>query len=155
MTNHVTTNSTVAPHGWVNRTLSELVSLQYGKSPKEVIVGDGEFPIIGTGGITGYASAYLNDGNTTVIGRKGTINRPCFIEGKFWAIDTTYYATDYKEADPKWLYYSISHTDLLKYNEASGVPSLNRDTLYAIQYPVPPLPEQLKIATIQIGRAHV
>ena len=140
--------SDLVPEGWSSATLSDLVVLQYGKSPKDVMIDGGEYPIIGTGGVTGYASDYLHDGHTTVIGRKGTINRPSFILNKFWAIDTTYIATDYKEADPKWFYYGLNNIDLTKYNEASGVPSLNRDTLYAIPFKCPPLPEQQKIAAI-------
>src|SRR5690606_282638 len=98
--------------------------------------------------LTGYASVYLHDGNTTVIGRKGTINKPSFISGKFWAIDTTYYVTRYKSTDPRWFYYALSGLDLSTFNEASGVPSLSRDTLYAIPFLSPPLPEQQKIAII-------
>lgn len=137
-----------SPAGWEFKNISDLVTLQYGKSPKDVICDDGEFPIIGTGGITGYASSYLFDGATTVIGRKGTINKPSFIDGKFWAIDTTYYGDKYRDADPKWFYYCLNSFDLAKYNEASGVPSLSRDTLNAIPLLTPPLPEQQKIAAI-------
>ncbi|MBA6419474.1 restriction endonuclease subunit S [Pseudomonas sp. 5Ae-yellow] len=117
-----------APEGWKPTTIGDLVTLQYGKSPKEVMSDDGQYPVIGTGGITGYASSYLYDGSTTVVGRKGTINKPSYIEGKFWAIDTTYFGTNYKDADPKWFYYSLNSFDLAKYNEASGVPSLGRET---------------------------
>jgi type I restriction enzyme S subunit len=140
--------SNVVPEGWQIKPIGELVTLQYGKSPKEVIAEDGQYPVIGTGGITGFASSYLYDGCTTVIGRKGTINKPSYIEGKFWAIDTTYFGTCYKEAEPKWFYYSLQSFDLSKYNEASGVPSLGRDTLNAIPLLAPPLPEQKKIAAI-------
>lgn len=140
--------SNVVPEGWQIKPIGELVTLQYGKSPKEVIAEDGQYPVIGTGGITGFASSYLYDGCTTVIGRKGTINKPSYIEGKFWAIDTTYFGTCYKEAEPKWFYYSLQSFDLSKYNEASGVPSLGRDTLNAIPLLAPPLPEQKNIAAI-------
>ena len=140
--------SNTVPEGWQVRSIGDLVTLQYGKSPKEVMAEDGQYPVIGTGGVTGYASSYLYDGCTTVIGRKGTINKPSYVEGKFWAIDTTYFGTGYKEAEPKWLYYSLNSFDLSKYNEASGVPSLGRDTLNAIPLLTPPLPEQQKIAAI-------
>lgn len=144
----MSSESSSVPDGWEDQNLANLVSLQYGKSPKEVLADDGEYPVIGTGGITGRASSFLHEGNTTVIGRKGTINSPSFISDKFWAIDTTYYTTDYNDADPKWFYYNLNSIDLTKYNEASGVPSLNRDTLYAISLLKPPLPEQQKIAAI-------
>jgi type I restriction enzyme S subunit len=136
------------PEEWSHSFCGDAVVLQYGRSPKEVICGDGKYPIIGTGGITGYSNEALHDGNTVVIGRKGTINKPSFISGKFWAIDTTYYASAYLDTEPKWFFYTLQNTDLLKYNEASGVPSLNRDTLYSIPLTVPPLPEQQKIAAI-------
>jgi len=136
------------PHGWQQRSISELVTLQYGKSPKDVIDVDGKYPIIGTGGITGNSNAYLHEGGTSVVGRKGTINKPSYVDEKFWAIDTTYYGENYKQSEPKWFFYNLQNTDLAKYNEASGVPSLNRDTLYSISLNVPPLPEQKKIASI-------
>tara|TARA_R110001592_G_scaffold271012_2_gene537514 strand:- start:5394 stop:6605 length:1212 start_codon:yes stop_codon:yes gene_type:complete len=140
--------SNTVPEGWKVRSIGDVVTLQYGKSPKEVMTEDGQYPVIGTGGVTGYASSYLYDGCTTVIGRKGTINKPSYVEGKFWAIDTTYFCSGYKAAEPKWFYYSLNSFDLSKYNEASGVPSLGRDTLNAILLLTPPLPEQQKIATI-------
>lgn len=140
--------SNSVPDRWSVKSIGELVTLQYGKSPKDIFSEDGEYPVIGTGGVTGSTSAYLHEGGTTVIGRKGTINKPSYVDGRFWAIDTTYFGDNYRDADPKWFYYSLNSFDLAKYNEASGVPSLNRDTLNAIQLLKPPLPEQQKIATI-------
>ncbi|PAU81131.1 hypothetical protein CK501_06105 [Halovibrio salipaludis] len=140
--------SDAVPEGWRRKRIGELVTLQYGKSPKDIISADGRYPIIGTGGVAGYTDSFLHEGNTTVVGRKGTIDKPSYVEGKFWAIDTTYYGSDYKGAEPKWFYYNLSAVDLRKHNEASGVPSLGRDTLYAITMLTPPLPEQQKIATI-------
>jgi type I restriction enzyme S subunit len=140
--------SNSVPDRWSVKSIGELVTLQYGKSPKDIFSEDGEYPVIGTGGVTGSTSAYLHEGGTTVIGRKGTINKPSYVDGRFWAIDTTYFGDNYRDTDPKWFYYSLNSFDLAKYNEASGVPSLNRDTLNAIQLLKPPLPEQQKIATI-------
>lgn len=140
--------SKVVPEGWEQKNIGELVTLKYGKSPKEILSKTGNYPVIGTGGITGYSSSFLHEGGTTVIGRKGSINNPSYIEGPFWAIDTTYYSDNYKGVDPRWFYYSLKAIDLMRYNEASGVPSLNRDTLCAIPLLKPPFAEQQKIATI-------
>jgi len=136
------------PEGWVNKKFSEVITLQYGKSPQNVLDEDGEFPIWGTGGITGFANSYLHDGESIVIGRKGTIDKPNYVTGQFWAIDTTYYIDDFKNCYSKWFYYKLLLTNLKKYNEATGVPSLNRETLYNIATVLPPLPEQQKIASI-------
>ena len=140
-------NNTV-PVGWKKGAFSDVVKLDYGKSPKDIFHENGKYPVIGTGGVTGFTNSYLHEGGTTVIGRKGTINNPSFISTKFWAIDTTYYVSEHKNADAKWFYYLIQNIDLTKFNEASGVPSLNRDTLYAIPCVSPSRPEQQKIATI-------
>jgi type I restriction enzyme S subunit len=140
--------SSGGPIDWTETNLSGIASLQYGKSPKTVISENGNYPVIGTGGISAYANSFLHEGQTTVIGRKGTISSPQFISEKFWPIDTTYYVTDYIDTDPKWLYYRLTSIDFTKYNEASGVPSLSRDTLYSIKLQTPPLPEQKKIAAI-------
>jgi type I restriction enzyme S subunit len=140
--------SNVVPDGWNNKIFADAITLSYGKSPKEIFAEDGTYPVVGTGGITGYTNHYLHEGYTTVVGRKGSINNPSFFSDKFWAIDTTYYASNYKDTDAKWFFYLLQSIDLTKYNEASGVPSLNRDTLYSISFIAPPLPEQQKIAAI-------
>jgi type I restriction enzyme S subunit len=136
------------PGSWKKSVFSDVVKLDYGKSPKDIFHDQGLYPVIGTGGITGFTNSFLHEGQTTVIGRKGTINKPSFIESSFWAIDTTYFVAEHKNAHPKWFYYLVQDIDLTKYNEASGVPSLNRDTLYSIPHLLPPLPEQQKIAAI-------
>lgn len=140
--------SNAALNNWEKRIFSDVIKLNYGKSPKDIFHDSGKYPVIGTGGVTGYTNDYLHDGGTIVIGRKGTIDKPSFIVGKFWAIDTTYFVSDYQNIDAKWFYYFLQNIDLTRFNEASGVPSLNRDTLYAIPCICPPLPEQQKIAAI-------
>jgi len=82
------------------------------------------------------------------LGRKGTIDKVQRSAGPFWSIDTTYYTTPKREFDWSWLYYAISSFDLRKLNEASGVPSLSRSSLEALDVATPPLPEQQKIAAI-------
>lgn len=53
--------------------LSDVVNIKYGKSQKKVESKNGKFPIIGTGGIIGYATDYLYDKESVLIGRKGSI----------------------------------------------------------------------------------
>ena len=136
------------PESWKQSVFADVVKLDYGRSPKEIFNDHGLYPVIGTGGITGFTNSFLHEGQTTVIGRKGTINRPSFIESNFWAIDTTYYVSEYRNTHAKWFFYLVQNIDLKKYNEASGVPSLNRETLYTIPHLLPPMAEQEKIALI-------
>jgi len=140
--------SSSVPEGWLKGQLSSIATLEYGKSPNHVRQEEGQYPIVGTSGIVGTANQYLWDEKSVVIGRKGTINKPIYIETPFWAIDTTYFCKFAEDTDPKWFYYKVCEEQLEKHNEASGVPSLSRDTLRGLQFEIPPLPEQKKIASI-------
>lgn len=136
------------PKGWSVEKLAMLVNVVYGKSPAEIEKLDDGIPIFGTGGVVGYTSEALCDGPSVILGRKGTIDKVQRSAGPFWAIDTTYYTTPKGQFDWSWLYYAISSFDLRKLNEASGVPSLSRSSLEALDVASPPLPEQQKIAAI-------
>ncbi|HHQ4706917.1 TPA: restriction endonuclease subunit S [Aeromonas veronii] len=129
--------------------VKDLVDIFYGKSPKEILSSSGDFPIYGTGGISGYSSEALCFDASVLIGRKGTIDRPVYIETPFWAIDTTFYCLPKSQTNLKWFYYLVSNIDLKKYSEASGVPSLSRETIYSIKVTITTnLEEQQKIAAV-------
>ncbi|MCZ8094419.1 MAG: restriction endonuclease subunit S [Acidovorax sp.] len=136
------------PVEWKSDTLDALVSIVYGKSPSDIAKLDSGVPIYGTGGISGFTDNSLCDGPSIILGRKGTIDKVQFSEQPFWAIDTTFYTTPKTTFDWHWLYFVLSSFDLRKLNEASGVPSLSRENLAALEVAIPPLPEQQKIAAI-------
>ena len=135
------------PKSWEVARLSDLCVLHYGKSPKEIEAEDGSYPIYGTGGIVGKSNSALHSGQSIVIGRKGSIDNVSFVDSPFWAIDTTYYVEG-KNVEMKWLFHRLQYEGLKKYNEASGVPSLSRGTLYNIPIQSPPKSEQTEICII-------
>ena len=51
---------------------------------------NGLYPIYGSGGLMGYANDYLCEPGTTIIGRKGSINNPLYVDEKFWNVDTAF-----------------------------------------------------------------
>jgi len=111
---------------WETKRLGEVLTVCHGKNQKEVEVIDGEYPILATGGQIGTANRPLFCRPSVLIGRKGTIDRPQFMDTPFWTVDTLFY-TDIKEGhSAKWLFYRFLLIDWASYNEASGVPSLNR-----------------------------
>ena len=59
--------------------LGDICDIINGRSQKLVEATDGHYPIYGSGGVMGRANAFLCKGGSTVIGRKGTINRPIFV----------------------------------------------------------------------------
>lgn len=76
-----------------------------GKNQKAVENPNGNYPIYGSGGIIGYADDYLCEGGTTIVGRKGTINKPIFVNEPFWNIDTAFGIAPGKNLNPWYLYY--------------------------------------------------
>ena len=88
----------------------------------------------------------IYDGETTFIGRKGSINKPFYYNGKFWTVDTLFYTHSFNKTTPKFVYCLFQTKNWLRYNEASGVPSLSKDTIEKIKVFIPQLDEQRKIS---------
>lgn len=89
---------------------------------------------------------YLYDGESVCIGRKGTIDKPIFLEGKFWTVDTLFYTHSFKQCLPKFIYFVFQKISWMNYNAASGVPSLSKTIIEKIEFIIPALDEQQKIA---------
>lgn len=89
---------------------------------------------------------FLYDGESVCIGRKGTINNPMFLTGKFWTVDTLFYTHTFQQCLPKFIYAIFQRIDWLKHNEAGGVPSLSKAIIEKIQKAIPGISEQQKIA---------
>lgn len=136
------------PKGWEVKKLEEIVQICYGKNQKEVEIEGGIYKILGTGGVIGNTNDYLWDKPSVLIGRKGTIDKPMYIEEPFWTVDTLFYTKVDEGYVAKWLYYYLNKIDLKKYNEATGVPSLSVAVLNTILILVPPFKEQQKISKI-------
>ena len=137
----------IIPDDWGVKTLGEVLKIRHGKSQKEVADANGEYPILASGGQIGKAKRYLYNKPSVLIGRKGTIDVPQFMDEPFWTVDTLFYSEILEDNEPKFLYYRFLLIDWYSYNEASGVPSLNAKTIEQIQIPLPPTKaEQAAIA---------
>ena len=134
--------------GWVVKTLKDVLRIGHGKSQHEVIDGDGDYPILASGGEIGRANKYLYDKPSVLIGRKGTIDVPQYMDKPFWTIDTLFYTEVFEPNNAKYLFYQFNLIDWYLYNEASGVPSLSARTIENIEIIVPLPDEQNTIATI-------
>lgn len=133
---------------WKSVTLGDVLVIEYGKSPKAIFSNEGRYPIIGTGGETGRTDEFLIDSPAIVIGRKGTIDKPTMIEEPFWPIDTTFSCIAKPGFDIGWIFRALQRVDLRRYNEASGVPSLSRETLRSIPLVAPQKEEQAAIRDV-------
>ena len=129
---------------WEILKFKDVITIKYGKDHKKL--KDGDIPVLGTGGIMRYVDSYLYDGESILIGRKGTIDKPQFISGKFWTVDTLFYTEIGEKIRPKFAFQQLLLVNWLNLNEATGVPSLNTTSIGNIELKVPSLEEQTKIA---------
>ena len=133
------------PDDWEVKKTGLLLKIGHGKDYKKLKTGD--VPVFGTGGYMTSVDSFLYDGETVCIGRKGTIDKPFYHEGKIWTVDTLFYTYDFVNCIPKYIYYSFCLVDWLSMNEASGVPSLTSKNIEAIEISLPStLAEQQRIA---------
>lgn len=129
--------------------IGDILKVKHGKSQKEVEVEDGIYPILATGGVIGRTNTFIYNKPSVLIGRKGTIDKPRYIDEPFWTVDTLFYTEiDITKANCKFVYYLFQDINWYKYNEATGVPSLSASTISSIKILIPPLNEQEKIAEI-------
>ena len=126
---------------------SDVLTIVSGKNQKAVEDSNGQYPIYGSGGIMGYASSYLCDAGTTIIGRKGTINSPIFVNEPFWNVDTAFGISPGNELHPKYLYYFCCFFNFKELDKSTTIPSLAKRDLLQIQMPVPSISEQDRIVS--------
>ena len=129
---------------WVKVNIKDILKILYGKDYKDQ--GAGNIPVYGTGGIMCYINNYLCNWNCVCIGRKGTINKPIYIDQPFWCVDTLFYSKAKNDNSPKFQYYLFQTINWDKLNEASGVPSLSSSTIENIKIFIPNTDEQKRIA---------
>lgn len=130
-------------------TFKQLANIKYGKNQKNVLSESGSIPIYGTGGLMGYATDFLYDKPSVLIGRKGTIEKVYYVEHPFWTVDTLFYTEINDELVlPLYFYYLVSLLDLKQYNEGTTIPSLRTETLNRLEFDIPSLEDQAKVLSV-------
>ena len=131
---------------WEELQLRDIFEVCYGKDFKHL--NEGTIPVLGTGGIMTFVDTYLYDQPSVLIGRKGTIDKPQFITVPFWTVDTLFYTKIKQGYNPKFVFYICQMINWKKYNEATGVPSLNTTSINRIKVSIPNLIEQEKVVDL-------
>ena len=134
------------PEGWRCLPFEDALTIRHGRDQKPVESINGKYPIFGTGGQMGWAMEYLYDKPSVLIGRKGSINKPRYMETPFWTVDTLFYSEIKSGFNAKFIFYKFCMINWEQYNEASGVPSLNSRTIEKVTALFPTFKEQCIIA---------
>jgi restriction endonuclease S subunit/methylase of polypeptide subunit release factors len=122
--------------------IENVLILEYGKGLPEEKRILGEFAVMGSNGITGYHNEYLVTAPAIIVGRKGSAGKLVYTEKNCYPIDTTFYVKPILDCNMKYLYYTLLQLKLDEMGKGTGVPGLNRNDVYQIKIPVPPLSTQ-------------
>ena len=133
------------PEHWEITLFKRKITINNGKDYKNF--SDAEiYPVIGSGGCFAYCSNYMYDGEALLLGRKGTIDKPLYVKGKFWAVDTMFYAIPHKDLHCKFSYYLALTFPFNLYSTSTSLPSLTQTDLGNIPVAFPSISEQQAIA---------
>ncbi|MEM4973384.1 MAG: restriction endonuclease subunit S [Candidatus Hadarchaeales archaeon] len=137
------------PKEWEVVRLGDVISLKNGERPQ--LSEDGSFPVYGANGIMGYSKNYLVDNDfTIIIGRVGASGEVHLGSGKIWVSDNAIYSEKYGKdrVHPPWLYHFLKFKQLSHFATKTTHPIITQSFLNSCRIPLPPLPEQRKIAEI-------
>ena len=134
------------PEEWGIVRLKDCLEINNGKDYKDIETDETGYPVIGSGGQFAYARKYLHDGTAILLGRKGTIDKPLYIEGKFWTVDTMFYSVPKSGIHAKFIYYVALQIPFGLYSTNTALPSMTQTDLQNHHFVMPPLDEQTQIA---------
>lgn len=134
------------PVHWQMKRLKFIAEVCNGRDQKEVLDDNGPYLVYGSGGPFGCATAYLYDGVSVLLGRKGTIDKPLLVTEPFWTVDTMFYTRIAKGVDPRYFYYLCTTIPFDLHRDQTTLPSMTQSGLADIVFSVAPHVEQAKIA---------
>jgi len=108
-----------------------------------------QYPVYGGGGLTGRYSSYMFEESKIVIGRVGARCGCVFVtEPKSWITDNALYLSHISDRlDKKYLVFALDYLDLRQQANQAAQPVISQKKIYPQKIPVPPLPEQRRIAS--------
>ena len=134
---------------WNHISFGEFISLQRGHDLPEQEREDGNVPILGSFGVTGWHSTAKAKAPGLTIGRSGaSFGVATYTDKDYFPLNTTLYVTDFNGNNPRFAYYFAKNFDFTAFNSGSAQPSLNRNFINPVEVSIPPRAEQKAIAHI-------
>jgi type I restriction enzyme S subunit len=113
----------------------------------EHIGNHGDYPVYGGNGLRGYTDSFTHEGFYLLIGRQGAlcgnINRSF---GKAYISEHAIAVCANETSNTEWLSQKLNLLNLNRLSESSAQPGLAVNKLIKLEFEVPSLPEQTKIA---------
>lgn len=136
------------PVSWDAKRFKYCVQICNGGEYADIEVEEDGYPVIGSGGEFARASKYCYRGESVLLGRKGTIDKPLYVNDAFWCVDTMFYTKAKQGMIPKFLYYCALCFRFDYYVTATALPSMTQKDLGSEMIAVPPTDEQQAIADL-------
>lgn len=127
------------PEGWEPKQLKDILELAYGKALKKTDRVEGDIPVYGSGGLTGYHNQSLVEGPGIIVGRKGTVGSVYWEPKAFYPIDTVFYVKPQAGYSLNYCYLILQNLGLKDMNTDAAVPGLNRNNAYRLEVVTPSL----------------
>ena len=124
------------PAHWEVTRLKHMAQIKNGQDYKAVETSEG-YPVLGSGGQFTYATRFLYDNESVLLGRKGTIDKPLYINEPFWTVDTMYYTEINKDVPAKYLHYLALTIQFSRYSTNTALPSMTQEHLGNYSFGVP------------------
>ncbi|CAM3199997.1 Type I restriction-modification [Xenorhabdus nematophila ATCC 19061] len=116
------------PKHWNVCRLKHLIIIRNGQDYK-MVQSDAGYPVIGSGGQFAFSTQYMYDKPSVLLGRKGTIDKPLYVNEPFWTVDTMYYTEMRDDVDAKYLYYLAVTIQFDRYSTSTALPSMTQENL--------------------------
>ncbi len=121
------------PKGWGVSRLDSILELAYGRALKKTERLEGDIPVYGSGGMTGYHNDFLVPGPGIIVGRKGTVGSLYWEDKNFYPIDTVFYVKPMKQYSLEYCFMQLKVLGLENMNTDAAVPGLNRNNAYRLE----------------------
>ncbi|AQX52857.1 restriction endonuclease subunit S [Priestia flexa] len=130
---------------WYDKRLGEIITLKRGYDLPLKERNKGSYPILSSSGISDYHNEFKVKGPGVTTGRSGLLGKVYFINEPFWPLNTSLYVEDFKDNDPKFIYYLLQTLELENFNAGSSVPTLNRNHVHLLEVKIPDVNYQIRI----------
>ena len=133
---------------WQDCALGDAITLKRGYDLPAKERRPGSVPIVSSSGISDVHSESMVKGPGVVTGRYGTIGQVFYVDSDFWPLNTTLYVQDFKGNDRRFVAYMLRTVDFHQFSDKAAVPGVNRNHLHTARILLPPVSEQVRVASV-------
>lgn len=136
------------PSNWGVHSAKYHIDIENGSDPKT----EGSIPVYGSGTNSFKTCGEYKEGPAVLIGRKGSIDNPRYIEHRFWNVDTAFNVKAKNGFLLRYYYYLALSFDYKYYISQTTLPSMTQTNYENMSIPVPSFDKQKIIASFLDSR---